>query len=77
MLARSHPIRRIAALVSAIVAWFFLPISTRADSAAVFFRAINFNGPELQLDGHRWEAEASAPHLKATGTPFENQSVPL
>ena len=43
---------------------------------AVFYRAINLNGPALEIDGRRWEGK-DAPNLVVKGNAFENQAVPL
>lgn len=46
------------------------------DSDATFYRAVNLNGPELVIDGQRWEAD-DAKNLQVEGMSFENDSVPL
>jgi mono/diheme cytochrome c family protein len=43
---------------------------------ATLYRALNLNGPELVLDGRKWEG-SNAPAFTAKGNRFENQSVPL
>jgi hypothetical protein len=43
---------------------------------AVFYRAINLNGPPLKIDNLPWEGK-DAPNVTATGELFENQDVPL
>ena len=43
---------------------------------APFFRAINLNGPALEIDGRKWEG-TNATNLSVTGKFFENQSVLL
>src|SRR5262245_2342700 len=54
----------------------FPPLGLAA-AEAVFYRAINLNGPALTLDGLAWDAEAGAKDFKAKGNRFENQKVPL
>jgi hypothetical protein len=43
---------------------------------AVFFRAINLNGPTVTIAGRNWEGK-DAPNLTIKGREFENQSVLL
>jgi hypothetical protein len=43
---------------------------------ATFFRAINLNGPAVMIDSYPWQADDEK-NLKATGSSFENQAVPL
>lgn len=43
---------------------------------AVFYRAINLNGPSLRIDNVPWEGK-DAPNLACTGTPIEEQGVTL
>lgn len=72
--AESH-ISRVAVggMVLALLAW----LPTAAEEPATFYRAFNLNGPQLTIDGHRWEA-GDAPELFLEGlAAFENQSVPL
>mgnify|MGYP005811766011 CR=1 FL=1 len=46
--------------------------------STTLYRAINLNGPALQIDGNNWEAGASAPNISSTNAfAFVNQSVPL
>jgi hypothetical protein len=40
------------------------------------YRAINFNGPPLVIDGHAWEGR-EAPNVVLPGSDFEKQSTPL
>lgn len=43
-----------------------------------FFRAINFNGSSLSIDGNAWEAGSSAPNFSYTnGRTFANQNIAL
>jgi hypothetical protein len=42
-----------------------------------FYRAINFGGPALTLDGNPWAASASAANLRHNGSAFSNQTVTL
>lgn len=55
----------------------FLSSSPLSADNATFYRAINLNGPELVIDGRKWEAGASAANLAITGKSFENQAVAL
>src|SRR5262245_60981151 len=43
---------------------------------ATFFRAVNLNGPAVTIDGYPWQGDDEK-ELKATGSSFENQAVPL
>ena len=52
----------------------FGPDACGAD--AVFLRALNLNGPALEIDGRKWEG-SNAPNLVVDGKLFENQSVAL
>ncbi|WP_375435492.1 GDSL-type esterase/lipase family protein [uncultured Hymenobacter sp.] len=45
-------------------------------STAGFYRAINLNGPALQLDGNAWEG-GTAPNFSYSGNTHENQGVDL
>ena len=65
----------------ATLAWvqltgLLLAAEVKDASEATFFRAINLNGPALTIDGYRWEADDEK-FLKASGSSFENQGVPL
>ena len=42
-----------------------------------WYRALNFNGPELKIDGHNWESAQNAPNFSFTGQSFANQDVHL
>jgi hypothetical protein len=63
------------------VRWFalfcaaFASSITRGEDAA-FYRAVNLNGPELAIDGRKFEAD-DAPNFSANAQKFENQTVPL
>jgi hypothetical protein len=68
-----------------ILLWFFgcvlfLPdISCLAEGnelPATFFRAVNLNGPAINVDGHEWQAGDSA-GLQTNAKAFENQNVTL
>ena len=59
------------------VALFVLGAASLAGAEARFVRGINLNGPALTIDGRAWEAGSTAPDLKTTGKPFENQRVAL
>jgi hypothetical protein len=59
----------------------------RADAAKVreaprsagkggFYRAINLNGPPLEIDGRKWEGK-DAPDVSVRGNRFENQKIKL
>ncbi|HEY0548594.1 MAG TPA: c-type cytochrome domain-containing protein, partial [Verrucomicrobiae bacterium] len=43
---------------------------------AKFFRAVNLNGPALEIDGRQWDGR-DATNLVVNGNAFENQSVAL
>ncbi|MEZ5302018.1 MAG: c-type cytochrome domain-containing protein [Verrucomicrobiales bacterium] len=61
--------------IAAFIAAASLSLSARGEG---FRRAINLNGPALQIGGQRWEAEDAAPGFAAPGMQrFENQNVPL
>ncbi len=47
-----------------------------SDPSPEFFRAINLNGPSLEIDAHLWEGSDS-PNYRTSDRAFENQSVPL
>ena len=49
----------------------------RAETAAVFFRAINLNGPEVIVQGRTWESGQGGANLQIVGKTFENQKVSL
>ncbi len=57
---------------------WLLPLLVTSLSAAeaIFLRAINLNGPALELDGRAWEG-TNAPNVVINGKAFENQAVPL
>jgi len=59
------------------VALLLLSTATLTGAEARFVRGINLNGPALTIDGHAWEAGASAADFKTTGKAFENQRVAL
>lgn len=52
------------------------PIGETPEPGALY-RAVNFNGPELDVDGVTFEAELDALGVCASGPRFENQDVPL
>jgi hypothetical protein len=58
-----------------LVLSMFAPLASQA-APATFFRAINLNGPAVSIDGYPWEADKPEV-LKAKGSSFENQAVPL
>src|ERR1043166_6807621 len=43
---------------------------------ATFFRAINFNGPAVEIDGRKWDG-TNATNIVISGKTFENQAVAL
>lgn len=55
--------------------WFALA-SRLVAADAKFIRAVNLNGPALEIDGRRWEGREST-NLVVNGKLFENQAVPL
>ena len=50
------------------------PLAHAAD--ALFLRALNLNGPALEIDGRKWEG-SNAANLVVNGKVFENQAVAL
>ncbi|HWN97403.1 MAG TPA: DUF1549 domain-containing protein, partial [Methylomirabilota bacterium] len=69
---------KIAAHVLACSLWLSLWLTTGEVSAAeaMFYRAINLNGPALTIDGRAWEG-TNASNFVSDGKSFENQSVAL
>jgi hypothetical protein len=61
-----------------VLTWLSLAAAPGAALAesATFFRAINLNGPALEIDGRQWEA-ARTTNVAVNGKTFENQSVAL
>jgi hypothetical protein len=53
------------------------PPRPAAPDRSSFYRAINFNGPAVTLDGRRWEASAEAPNCLVSGRPYGNPEVSL
>jgi len=67
---------RIVLLILA-VCLFDTRLSPRAIAAdAVFIRALNLNGPALEIDGRKWEGSDAA-DVVVNGKLFENQAVAL
>ncbi len=62
-------------ILSAVV-WGLGLASSASGADAVFLRAVNLNGPTLQIDGRPWEG-TNAANLVISGKLFENQSVAL
>ncbi len=57
--------------------WWLLGASLGlSGEEATFFRALNLNGPALEIDDRPWEGQGSA-NLEVKGNAFENQAVPL
>ncbi len=48
----------------------------RADEPPVFFRGLNLNGPEVTIDGNKWDGR-DAPDYVCQDKAFDNQRVPL
>ncbi|HEX7859560.1 MAG TPA: DUF1553 domain-containing protein [Verrucomicrobiae bacterium] len=63
-------------ILSVQLTGFLLAAEVKDAPEATFFRAINLNGPALTIEGYPWEADDEK-QLKATGSSFENQTVPL
>ncbi len=42
-----------------------------------WYRALNFNGPALNIDGHNWEGSQDAPNFSFNGQSFANQDIAL
>ncbi|UOQ68192.1 GDSL-type esterase/lipase family protein [Hymenobacter volaticus] len=61
---------------SAIPAMSLYREGNTGSSTASFYRAINLNGPALQLDGNAWEASTTA-NFSYSGHTYENQDVAL
>ncbi len=55
---------------------FFLSDSSVAAEPVTFYRAINLNGPALELDGNQWEGK-DARDFFCDGRAMENQAVSL
>ena len=64
----------LSGLSASLLALGLVPDVLGAD--AVFLRAVNLNGPALQIDGRQWDGTNSA-NLLISGKLFENQSVAL
>jgi len=58
-----------------IVGLLLVPGGLRAADAA-FLRAVNLNGPALEIDGRQWEGQ-DATNVVINGKTFENQAVAL
>jgi len=71
-------IRPAPSLVSVVLAALAALLSALPllSADAVFYRAINLNGPALKIDSQAWEG-SDAPRLNVTGNAFENQAVAL
>ena len=61
---------------SAIPAASLYREGTTESSTASFYRAINLNGPAIQLDGNAWEGSTAA-NFSYSGHTYENQEVAL
>jgi RHS repeat-associated protein len=49
-----------------------------SSAGSTFYRAINFNGAAVTIDGNSWEASTSAPNFSYTnGNTFANQNITL
>jgi len=48
-----------------------------AKPEGTFHRAVNLNGPELAVDGNRWESGAEAENCLVFGRPVDGRDVPL
>jgi hypothetical protein len=57
------------------ISWLLSACGVSA-AEAVFYRAVNLNGPALTIDGHTWEGK-DATNFTSSGQSFENQSVAL
>lgn len=65
---------RLPAWSVALIGWASAAPLSAAE--AVFYRAVNLNGPALVIDGRPWESKDTT-NVTATGNAFENQAVPL
>jgi hypothetical protein len=70
----SASIRVLLGCVAAI-AFFGVSLESRANEA-IFFRALNLNGPSVPIDGRAWDGK-DAGNFSFKGNVFENQSVAL
>ena len=68
-------LRHLALRVLPLIGLLALPFHVLA-AEATFFRALNLNGPALEIDGRQWEG-ANATNFSVAGKFFENQSVAL
>ena len=68
-------LRHLALRVLPLIGLLALPFHVLA-AEATFFRALNLNGPALEIDGRQWEG-TNATDFSVTGKFFENQSVAL
>jgi hypothetical protein len=68
------PIRPIAVLAAYVVAF---AVTVVADDEPAFFRGINFNGPALEIDRHKWDAGDARGVDCGDLAAFENQAVQL
>jgi hypothetical protein len=63
-------------LLLALAGVLLLSSDALADDRPTFLRAINLNGPSLEIDGRAWEGQDSK-HYRCKDRAFENQAVPL
>ena len=71
---RTFSVIRVSQFLPLLGAAIFSADGRAAD--AVFYRAVNLNGPELVVDGQKWEGR-DAKNFSASGKVFENQKVAL
>ncbi len=68
--------RLLQLLLLGLAGWTVAGVAQAPEENAVLHRAINLNGPALQIDGQAWES-GDTTNLTVTGNAFENQSVAL
>lgn len=60
-----------------VFAWTLGTGVAMAGEAAEFFRAVNLNGPAVEIDGRRWVASQEAKWLETKDRGFENHKITL
>jgi len=68
-------LRHLTLRVLLCLGWLAMPGRMLA-ADATFFRAVNFNGPAVEVDGRPWEG-TNATNVVINGKKFENQAVAL
>lgn len=65
-----------SAICVCTILMFAQPAQVLAQGDAIFYRAVNINGPALIIDGEQWE-DTNSPNFGFIGDTFEKQSFPL